>query len=259
MTHKKSHIVVDLITYKGKAKRITEFVADFSVFLFSGFLAWQLGKWTLDKTHVIHCGIQPENYRQAQDKRPEKFEITSIGSLQPYKGQRYLIEACAKLHERGINFRCRIVGGGELLSELEKLIMAHNLGEHVVLTGPQTQETVAKILSETDCYVQPSIITPSGKMEGIPVALMEAMSCGLPVVATNISGIPELVRPSETGWLVPEKDADKLAETIMEIISHAEEAHTRSQAGKELVHQEFNIQQNSKGLLCLFKNSVNTE
>jgi len=223
------------------------------------FLAKQLGQWTLDKTHVIHCGIQPEKYKQGEGKKSDRFEIVSIGSLQPYKGQRYLIEACASLRRQGLNFRCRIIGGGELLPDLNKLVSAHNLGDHVILTGPQTQDAVAKMLGEADCYVQPSIVTPSGKMEGIPVALMEAMACGLPVVATNISGIPELVRPNETGWLVPEKDPDKLAETIIEIATHPDEAHRRLQAGREFVHREFNIRKSNEDLLCLFTKSANAE
>ncbi len=245
-------------TMLGPKIRDAAFVAAISEFN-KQFIAKHLGKWTLDKTHIIHCGIQPEKYRQAERKGSERFEIVSIGSLQPYKGQRYLIESCANLRDQGLNFRCRIIGGGELLSDLKNLVAARNLEDHVVLTGPQTQDAVSTMLSEADCYIQPSVVTSSGKMEGIPVALMEAMACGLPVVATNISGIPELVRPGETGWLVPEKEARKLAETIAEIIAHPAEARRRSQAGRELVYREFNLQKNSEELLFLFANSANAQ
>jgi colanic acid/amylovoran biosynthesis glycosyltransferase len=172
--------------------------------------------------------------------------------LQPYKGQSYLIEACALLRERGLDFRCRIIGGGELTESLTAQIAAAGLEGQVTLTGPQPQQAVAKMLSEADCYVQPSLITQTGKMEGIPVALMEAMACGLPVVATQISGIPELVRPAETGWLVPQKNAAALADAILEVANQPEESRKRAAAGRELVYQEFDLQKNSARLLALF-------
>jgi len=215
-----------------------------------------LGDWTLEKTHVIHCGIQPDGYQPAQKKPSGRFEIISIGSLQPYKGQRYLIEACALLHQRGLDFRCRIIGGGELASALEKQIAASGLSGQVILTGPQTQESVAQILSESDCYVQPSIITASGKMEGIPVSLMEALACALPVVASDISGISELVRPAETGWLTPQRDAAALADVLLDVYNRPEEAARRAQAGRDLVLREFGISDNISLLLLLLNKSV---
>jgi colanic acid/amylovoran biosynthesis glycosyltransferase len=235
--------------------RSASFVAAISEFN-RQFLAKHLGEWVLEKTHIVHCGIEPERYQQVQKKESRRFEIVSIGSLQPYKGQRYLIEACAHLQKRGLNFRCRIIGGGELASELKKLIAMYQLQDQVILTGPQTQESVANMLAESDCYVQPSIITPSGKMEGIPVALMEAMACGLPVVASQISGIPELVRQGETGWLVPEKNPAALAEAIWNVSQKPQEVQTLAQAGRDLVIKEFKIKDNAGLLLPLFNDSV---
>jgi colanic acid/amylovoran biosynthesis glycosyltransferase len=220
------------------------------------FLARHLGEWILDKTHVIHCGIEPERY-PVQEKLPaEPFEMVSIGSLQPYKGQADLVEACTRLHQRGFNFRCRIIGGGELASALEKQINAQGLKGKVILTGPQTQDAVAQMLGEADCYIQPSIITPSGKMEGIPVALMEAMACGLPVIATNISGIPELVRPNQTGWLTPEKDPEQLANAIFAVASNPQASRVLARAGRDWVLKEFALQDNVRKFTELLNNSV---
>lgn len=220
------------------------------------FLSKHLGEWVLDKCHVIHCGIQPDRYQPSENKSSTRFEIVSIGSLQPYKGQSYLVEACALLQQRGICFRCRIIGGGELHSELEKLITRNNLQNQVILTGPLTQESVAKILGEANCYVQPSIIAPSGKMEGIPVSLMEAMACSLPVVATCISGVPELVRHEKTGWLVPEKDSAALADAITFMFSHEEQARVLAEAGRKLVLKSFGIIDNTEMLFLLFRKHV---
>lgn len=220
------------------------------------FLAQQLGDWTLAKTQVIHCGIAPERYQAAAKTSSGRFELLSIGSLQPYKGQAYLVEACALLLARGFDFRCRIVGGGELAPELEKLIRARGLTQRVILSGAQTQESVAQMLAEADCYLQPSIITPSGKMEGIPVSIMEALACALPVVASDISGIAELVRPGQTGWLVPQKDPAALAQAILSVASSPQEAARRALAGRELVLREFGISDNIHRLSLLLNKSV---
>jgi colanic acid/amylovoran biosynthesis glycosyltransferase len=218
------------------------------------FLGQHLGPWAEQKTQVVHCGIQPERYVPvAVGKAAGTFQIVSIGSLQPYKGQRYLIEACEILRQLGINFQCRIVGGGELLAELKGLIAAKNLEAVVELTGPLPQDSVAKILQQAACYVQPSIITSSKKMEGIPVAIMEAMACALPVVATNISGIPELVRHAQTGWLVPAMDPKALAEAIAAVHADQRSAQDMAQAGRQLVLAEFDLQRNVSQLAGLFQ------
>ncbi len=218
------------------------------------YLQELLGAWVAGKTRVIHCGIDPARYAGETRKWHigGRFEIVHTGSLQPYKGQQYLVEACARLRGRGIPFRCRLIGGGELEAALRERIHALGLEEWVFLLGAKTQDEVAALLAESHCYVQPSVVTPSGKMEGIPVALMEALASGLPVVATEISGIPELVRPGETGWLVPEKDAEALADALEMVYRHPAEAARRSTAGRALVWREFNLRENVDDLIALF-------
>ncbi|CAG0938719.1 partial N-acetyl-alpha-D-glucosaminyl L-malate synthase, partial [Candidatus Brocadiaceae bacterium] len=206
------------------------------------YLARSVGSWVREKTHVIHCGIRPTDYisRAFTYSREQRFEILNVASLQPYKGQTYLIDACALLRDRGISFRCRIVGGGENRQLLERQIAQFKLEDQVELLGPLPQESVASILPTAHCYVQPSIVTPSGKMEGIPVAIMEAMAVGLPVVATSISGIPEIVRSGETGWLVPPADAKALADALAGMSENLEPSRLLAQAGRALVLKEFN-------------------
>jgi glycosyltransferase involved in cell wall biosynthesis len=142
-------------------------------------------------------------------------------------------------------FRCRIIGGGELEKDLLAQIKKLGLQGVVELIGPKTQREVAELLSESDCYVQPSIVTPSGKMEGIPVSLMEAMAAALPVVATKISGVPELVRHDDTGLLVPPENPNQLAAAILEIYNHPDKARSMADAGRDLVLNEFNLERNA--------------
>jgi len=218
------------------------------------YLARTVGPWVPEKTFIVHCGIVPDHYRQSSQFNGETpFEILTIGSLQPYKGQSYLIQACALLRDWKIPFRCRIIGEGDERLKLEQMITDLNLESHVQLLGAQSQEEVARLLPTAHCYVQPSIITPSGKMEGIPVSLMEALACQLPVVATSISGIPELVRPDETGYLVPPANTAALAEALATVYANPENAARMGQAGRTLVLQEFVITSSVKRLATLFQ------
>jgi glycosyltransferase involved in cell wall biosynthesis len=223
------------------------------------FLAAHVGDWVRAKTHVIHCGITPANYVPRSQSRPTspRFEIITIGSLQPYKGHPYLIRACALLRDQGLDFRCRVIGGGEDRPMLEQLIAELSLQEHVELLGPQPEDAITRLLPTADCYVQPSIITESGKMEGIPVALMEAMACGLPVVATQLSGVPELVRPNETGYLVPPADVAALAAGLTLVANDLDSARQHGAAGRTLVLDAFNLQTNVAELAQLL-HSIST-
>lgn len=222
-------------------------------------LARTVGPWVREKIHIVHCGVEPSQYapRAALPQPGERFEIVTVGSLQPYKGHRYLVEACALLRERGIPLRCRIVGPwGEECEPLEAMIRVAHLEGVVELVGPKPQEAVAALLPTAHCYVQPSIITPSGKMEGIPVALMEAMACELPVVATALSGVPELVRPDETGLLVPPADAPALADALAALYAEPTRAAAMARRGRALVVKEFELQSQVERLSSLFARVV---
>ena len=223
------------------------------------FLAQHLGDWVREKTHIIHCGIQPGFYAVSTGiKNDSCFDIVSIGSLQPYKGMQYLILACALLQARGIPFYCQIIGGGEERLMLEELIVKNDLSQRVKLLGAMDQAKVASILREAQVYVQSSVITPSGKMEGIPVSIMEAFACGVPVVASQISGIPELVISNETGYLVPPADVETLADMLEHIYHNPVEACSLAKAGQEKVLREFELSANVRKLSLLFQQTLAT-
>lgn len=232
-------------------------ISDYNV----AYLSRVIGPWVREKTAVIHCGITPELYqpRSAPAQPGQPLEIISIGSLQPYKGQAFLVQACALLKQVGIPFRCRIIGGGAEQSNLLSLIEQLGLQQQVQLLGPLPQEEVAALLPTATCYVQPSVIMPSGKMEGIPVSLMEALACAVPVVATNISGVPELVQDGHTGTLVPPADAGALAQAMRDIYQSPEAAFATAVAGRQHVLHAFHLQHNVTELASLFKRYAGQE
>jgi glycosyltransferase involved in cell wall biosynthesis len=218
------------------------------------YLADMFGPWINEKTQIVRCGIEPSYYEISHQnvKDSKQLEIISVGSLQPYKGHIYLVKACAELMKRGVPFHCRIVGGGDLRSMLERAIQENYLEGRVELMGPRKQDEVSQFLRGANCYVQPSVVTHTGKMEGIPVALMEAMASRIPVIATSISGVPELVRPGETGWLVPPEDVDAMAGALTEIYRDPVEAGRRAELGQKWVLEEFELSSNVRKLASLF-------
>jgi colanic acid/amylovoran biosynthesis glycosyltransferase len=176
------------------------------------------GKYA-EKVTVIHCGVDTEVFQYRTDKTPyEKgenpFMILCIGTLHEVKGQPYLIEACRMLQERGIDFICHFVGDGPDKEALTTLSNKAGLSDKVRFHGRLTRDEIARLLQDADVLTAPSVPTRDGRREGIPVVLMEAMGSGVPVIASNISGIPELVEDKVTGLLVPPRDATSLAKAL---------------------------------------------
>ena len=217
------------------------------------FVTQEVGEHLDDRIHVVRCGIDVGRYASARVRgeaapadRP--LELLCVGSLQAYKGHRYLVDACADLARRGISFRCRIIGEGAERKHLERAITAAGLEDVVTLCGALPQDRVAAALGEADVYIQPSVVEPSGKMEGIPVALMEAMAAGVPVVATRLSGVPELVQPDRTGTLVEPGDAMALSGAIRDVLERPAAAAVRADEARRLVEEAYDLRTNVTAL-----------
>jgi len=219
------------------------------------FLANHLGEWIKEKICIVHCGIDPAMYqpKNGTSKQNNGFNITSVGGLRPYKGMSHLVDAVALLSKRNIPVYCRIVGEGEEGPMLASQIKSLEAEAVVELTGAKTQKEVAEILAKTDCYLQPSVIMENGKMEGIPVALMEALATQLPVIASELSGIPELVIPDKMGYLVPPANAVALADAIEHVYHNPLEAADLAKNGRQHVLNEFSLDMNVDQLSSLFE------
>lgn len=212
------------------------------------------------KIKMIHCGVELERYaRRRRPLKKDQFTILCVASLKPYKGIAYLVKACALLKPRFGNFRCLIAGEGKERKHLERLIADLQLGEVVHLLGSQTQHRVASLLADADLFVLPSVVAADGQMEGIPVALMEAMASGLPVVATRLSGVPELVQDGVAGLLVPPADERALAEAIGLLYEREHLRHEIADRGREKVVAQFQLAANVSKLRSLFSVTLRQE
>ncbi|MTE01515.1 glycosyltransferase [Paracoccus sp. YIM 132242] len=173
----------------------------------------QLCRWVdhrhWDRIHVVHCGIEPARFPDPPPlpvARP--LRLAAIGRFSEQKGFLALLPALAAAR-RNADIRLTLVGDGELRPEIEALIAAHALGDAVTLTGWLDEAGVRGQLAASHALVLPSFA------EGLPMVVMEAMAQGRPVLATAIAGVPELVRPGETGWLVPAGDEAGLGEAMV--------------------------------------------
>jgi glycosyltransferase involved in cell wall biosynthesis len=182
----------------------------------------------------------------------ELLRIVCVASLEEVKGHRFVIEACRLLQERGVRFTCQLVGDGPLRARLERQASEAGIASHVHFLGGQPRPVVARLLAESDVAVLGSHPTPEGRREGIPVALMEAMAAGLPVVATAISGIPELVVTGVTGVLVPSGDATALAGGLQRLAEDPDLRRRMGRAGRARVLSEFDLRTNTEVLVRLF-------
>ncbi len=179
--------------------------------------------------------------------------IVSVGRLQPKKGFAILIEACRLLRERGLSFRCVIVGDGPERSAIEAGIARHGLGPFVQLAGRRTQAEVSDLLRQARVFVLACVIAPDGDRDSLPNAILEAMAAGVPVVATSTAGIPEAVEDGRTGLLAPPGDAAALSDRIEELLKNAALCRTIGISGRACAAERFDIERNVAPLATLFE------
>jgi glycosyltransferase involved in cell wall biosynthesis len=215
----------------------------------------ECGERFADKVHVVRAGVDTRLFAPAPvaavpDDRA--LRVLCIGTLLEVKGQTYLIEACRLLAEQGVDVSCRLIGGGQDRIALERQIAAAGLAGRVVLAGPRTRDQIADELRHADVLAAPSVPTRQGKREGIPVVLMEAMSCGLAVVASRISGIPELVEDGVSGLLVAPRDASALAAALRRLHEDPALRARLGAAARERVQAEFDLERSAGELAARF-------
>ena len=203
-----------------------------------------------DRVHRIYNGLDLAEFGRA-DLSSTPALIIAVGRLIPKKGFGDLIRTCALLADRGKSFSCEIIGEGPLAKELRQQIDELRLQNNVVLTGTKPQPELRRRLAAANVFVLPSVIDRDGGMDNLPTVIMEAMATGLPVVSTNIGGIPEMVIQNETGFLVEPGDAAAMIEAIEKVISDSSLAARLGASGYERAKTLFSIENNVRELYAL--------
>ncbi len=203
-----------------------------------------------DRMRRIYNGLNLAEFGRADFSSSPPL-ILAVGRLIAKKGFADLICACGLIAERGKSFRCEIIGEGPLENELRGQIERLNLQNRVALSGAKPQGEIRQRLAAANVFVLPSIIDPEGGMDNLPTVIMEAMATALPVVSTNIGGIPEMVIENETGFLLEPADASALADAIAKVIDDRLLAQRLGHAGYQRAHELFSIEKNVRELSAL--------
>jgi glycosyltransferase involved in cell wall biosynthesis len=220
------------------------------------FILQMCGERLASHVTVIHCGVDTGALRPRAEtkklagRRAQPLRILCIGTMYEVKGHRFLVEACRILVERGLEFECRLVGDGPLRQDLEDRVQSTNLGARVLFEGERTRAEVMALIDGADVLVLPSIPTASGRREGIPVVLMEAMASGLAVIASGISGIPELVADERSGLLVAPRDPEAIANAVMRLAVDPDLRDRLVRAARRTIETEFDLDANAGALLA---------
>lgn len=211
---------------------------------------------------VLHVGIDgrrfapPPAQRGVGDRPPRAPRIVCIGTLHEVKGQRHLLAAAGMLAGEGRTFELSFVGDGPDRADLEALAAQVPQPARVAFLGQLTRDLIVELLADADLLIAPSVPTASGKREGIPVVLIEAMASGVAVVASHLSGIPELVEDGVTGLTVAPGDAAGLARAIGSLLDDPDRRAALAAAGRRCVEAEFDLDRNAARLVGMFRASA---
>lgn len=207
---------------------------------------------------AVFSGIDVAQYRAASATRlksrfrlgcsDDDLIVGSVGWLTHIKGHRYLIEAMAKLKPHYPKLQCHIIGSGPLEEELMMLAADLEVASSIQFLG--FTDDVPSCLSAMDLFVLPSL------NEGMGRALIEAMAAGLPVVATNVGGVPAIVQDKHTGFLVPPGNADAIAKSLEQYLQDPELAKTMGAAGREHISGKFDVSALIQGVESVYEEAL---
>lgn len=212
----------------------------------------QLFRWCdykeWSKIQVVHCGVDPMFLDYPFVPIPPERRLVCVGRLSEQKGHLLLVEAVSQLVAEGLNFKLVFVGDGPLRPQIEHLISTLNLQNHIEITGWATNAQVQQHLLSSQALVLPSFA------EGLPVVIMEALALGRPVISTYVAGIPELVEPGKSGWLVPAGSLDDLTAALRTALTTPiEQLEQMGKVGAAKVAENHNIKIEAEKLAALFQ------
>jgi colanic acid/amylovoran biosynthesis glycosyltransferase len=204
------------------------------------------------KVEVVRCGVDESFLDGSQSTPlPEAPRLVSVGRLSEQKGQMLMVQALAQLKREGVDFHLTLVGDGEMREEIEGVIKSEGLTEHITITGWASGPEVRQHILDARAMILPSFA------EGLPVVLMESLGLGRPALSTYVAGIPELIEPGKSGWLVPAGSIPALVEGIREVLTTSTEELTRmGQHGRAAVHERHDSKTNAAILKALLDKYV---
>jgi glycosyltransferase involved in cell wall biosynthesis len=199
------------------------------------------------KIAIVHCGVDVSAYGRT-DPRGFGKRVAFVGRLDPVKGALLLIEAMAEVLKTHPDATLTLAGDGPARAPAEVRAADLGISSSLRFAGFMTQGQVAELLASSDMLVLPSFA------EGLPVVYMEALASRIPVVASRVAGVPELVEDGVTGYTFPPGDVATLADRMTRLMTDPEKARMMGEAGRKAVEQGFDIAKEGRWLAEIFRN-----
>lgn len=213
----------------------------------------ELAQADTQKIHLVYHGVDLSRFRPGRRAEASAIPtILSVGRLVDKKGFPHLVRACGILKAQGRRFECDIYGSGPLRGELLALIGELELDGVVRLRGSRTQDDLVSVYQQADVFALAPRVLQNGDRDGIPNVLLEASASGLPIVTTDVSGIPELVDPERTGLLVPPDDPGALADALGRLLEDDAFRGRLGRAARDRAAARFDAEPAFRTLAALF-------
>jgi colanic acid/amylovoran biosynthesis glycosyltransferase len=206
----------------------------------------------MDRIHRVYNGLPLDRFAfDTPRERPRR--ILGVGRLVEKKGFEHLIDACRILADRGDAFECRILGSGEREAPLAARIRSLRLEGRVVLAGPRPQADVVEEVRAAAVLAAPCVVGSDGNRDGLPTTVLEAMALGTPCIATDVTGLPEVLSDGETGLMVPQGDATALADSLARLLDDADERVRLARAARRRIESDFEVHRSAARLREIFR------
>jgi colanic acid/amylovoran biosynthesis glycosyltransferase len=225
-------------------------VSDYGV----GYLK-SLFPFAANKIYRVYNGLNLDQFSPAEAEALP-LRIISVGRLIPKKGYAELVEACGLLQKQGLDFRCTIVGGGPEHLPLRQLIEARGLNKVVELVGSRSQTEIVELLAQSQIFVFPARQDEAGDRDNLPTVLIEAMASRLPIVASRLAGIPEIIADQINGILVPQQAPETLASAIRSLLVDPRKRKSLGASGFETAREKFNLEATVQELIRIFESHI---
>lgn len=207
--------------------------------------------------HTIYHGIDIDFFKFEPVPPPAPpYHILSVGRMVPKKGYDDLLTALKLLDQKGLDFLFTHIGSGEMEEQIGGMVRDLGLGHRVRLLGTLAHEEVISHYRKSHCFALACKVASNGDRDGIPNVLVEAMAVGLPVVATNVSAIPELVENGVTGLLVESRDPRAMSEALYDTLLHPEKYRAYVERARARVERDFDNRRCVVSLHSLFSDAL---
>ncbi len=199
-----------------------------------------------DQVHLVRNMLSWDVPEPAPVRMEEPYKLLAIARFVKTKGLDVLLDACGILKERGVDFRLTLAGSGRIERCLRAQAKRLGIEDKVSFPGFILHKDIPALIAGHDIFVMPSKISSTGDRDGLPTVIMESLVTRVPVVATDVGGIREVVHDGETGYLVQQRNPAAMAEAIMNMARDRENAVRMAENGKRLVLDFYDTGRNSR-------------